>query len=258
MNNQLNHAVEKEFLNSLVSDYRDVSPYSQIKKDIIFELISKAIKVDNSVRALQMGCSNGYETEQLSRLFQKLDVIDGSSVFIERLKTENKFNNIRYIYSLFEEFDVEDVSLKYDFVFCNYVLEHVFDSVAVLKQIKKILKPGGSLIVVVPNANALSRRIAQQMNLVKDLEELTENDLRHGHRRVYDLEKIKSEFQQAGYKIATITGIVFKILADFQLNKLLNEGFLTRDHIIAMQRLAEMPENVGYSDSFYLVANQDK
>jgi hypothetical protein len=111
------------------------------------------------------------------------------------------------------------------------------------------------LIAVVPNANALSRRISQKMNLVIDFEELTENDLRHGHRRVYTLKKLKSEFNQAGYKIAITTSIVFKILADFQLNKLLDEGFLTRSHILALQELAGSSENLEYSDSFFLVAN---
>lgn len=245
---------EKKFLNSLVSDYKDVSPYSQIKKDIILEKIDNFLKNGKTKRALQMGCSNGYETEQLSKRFNKLDVVDGSDVFIKKIQVEKKYNKINFICSLFEEFQVEDEAKKYDYVFCNYVLEHVYDSKRVLNQISRLLKTGGILFVVVPNAFALSRRIALEMKLLKKLDVLTENDHLHGHRRVYTLEKISSELDVSGFTILKTNGIVFKILADFQLNMLLNNNFLTKEHIYALQQLSNMPGNINFSDSFFIVA----
>ncbi|MBJ6119788.1 class I SAM-dependent methyltransferase [Pontibacter sp. BT310] len=256
MENKFNSENEKIFLNSLVTDYRDDSPYSRIKKDIIFNLICGVIEIDETKRALQMGCSNGYETEQLSTLFKSLDVVDGAEAFIQKLSRDSKLQNVNFIFSLFEEFEQEEVSLKYDYVFCNYVLEHVYETKSVLKQISKILKPNGVLIVVVPNAHALSRRIASKMGLLNELETLTENDLRHGHRRVYTFKSLEEDIKQAGFVIQETKGVVFKILADFQLNKLLIDGFLTKQHISAMQALSEEPENIRYSDSIFLVARK--
>lgn len=245
---------EREFLNSLVSDYKDVSPYSRIKKDIILNMVDDFLKKVKTKRALQMGCSNGYETEQLSKRFNQLDVLDGSDVFIKKIQKEKTYKNINFICSLFEEFLVNDEAKKYDYIFCNYVLEHVYDSKKVLNQISKILKPEGILFVVVPNAFALSRRIALQMKLLKKLDALTENDNSHGHRRVYTLEKIFSELESSGFKILQTKGIVFKILADFQLNELLKDGFLTREHIVALQELSNLPDNINFSDSFFIVS----
>jgi 2-polyprenyl-3-methyl-5-hydroxy-6-metoxy-1,4-benzoquinol methylase len=253
MNSTFNPIEEKVFLNSLVSDYNDVSPYSRIKKDIIIGYINEFIKNQEEKRALQMGCSNGYETEQLSKKFNQLDVVDGSSVFVNKLKQENKNKNINFICALFEEFTVEDTK-KYDFIFCNYVLEHVYDSFAVLKQILKLLKPEGLLFVVVPNFQALSRRMALAMGLLHDLEELTQNDKAHGHRRVYNLSRISSELESSGFKIFDTKGIIFKTFADFQLNKLLKDEFITRKHINALQQLANEPGNINFSDSFFLVS----
>jgi len=244
---------EKEFLNSLVSDYKDVSPYSEIKKDIIINYIDSVLKDDKNKRGLQMGCSNGYETEQLAKRFDQLDVVDGAEAFVEKLKAEEKYQNVNFIFSLFEEFEVDEVN-KYDYVFCNYVLEHVYDSAKILSQISRLLKRGGTLFVVVPNGLALSRRIALSMGMLNELEALTENDKVHGHRKVYTLEKISSELENSGFKIQTIKGIVFKILADFQLNKLLKENFFTTTHIMALQQLANEPGNLNFSDSFFIIS----
>ena len=254
MHNHFNPDEEKDFLNSLVINYRDVLPYSRIKKDIIIDLIDQTIDYDKKNRALQFGCSNGYETEQLSKRFNHLDVIDGSSVFIEKLAKEKKYQNVNFIWSLFEEYKVVNENLKYDYIFCNYILEHVYDPTFILMQIKKILKPNGILIIVVPNENALSRRIALKMGLLNSLDDLTENDLRHGHRRVYNRDMIEKDLFLSGFSIVSIKGIVFKILADFQLNKLLNEGFLSDEHIFALQELASVDKNIEFSDSFFIVA----
>ena len=44
---------------------------------------------------------------------------------------------------------------KYDYIFCNYVLEHVYDSIEVLKIMKDLLNEGGSIFIVVPNSPRL-------------------------------------------------------------------------------------------------------
>jgi 2-polyprenyl-3-methyl-5-hydroxy-6-metoxy-1,4-benzoquinol methylase len=42
----------------------------------------------------------------------------------------------------------------FDVITMSHVIEHVHDPVALLKECHRILKPGGSLIAVTPNANA--------------------------------------------------------------------------------------------------------
>ena len=203
---------------------------------------------------LQLGCSEGYETEMLSKILDKLDVIEGSSVFLEmckkKIKTKNLLN-VNFINSLFEEFKIDDKYEKYNFVFCSYVLEHVIDVKLILKMIKSVLKPDGLLFIVVPNCRALSRQLALNMNIIADLKELTENDLKHGHRRVFERDLLNRDIEECGFQIIQQGGIILKILADFQLDELLEKEFLNKSHFKGLYKLGlEYPD---FSDSLYAI-----
>ena len=251
MNTSFDSQQEKDFLNSLVVDYKDASPYSRIKKGILLQLVDEFLEDAKNKSALQLGCANGYETEMLALRFRDLLVVDGSSVFIERAQTAKQYRNVKFKLSLFEDLNSNTHSEKYDYIFCNYVLEHVFETSRILRNMHSLLKSNGFLFVVVPNAQAFSRQLALQMGLIERLEDLTDNDRRHGHRRVYKKESILKDVIDRGFKVHAIRGVVFKILADFQLNKCLNEGFLEEKHILAMQELAQ-GDNMHFSDSFFL------
>lgn len=246
-----NISQEKKFLDSLVIDYKDQSPYSKAKKDVIHNLANKYIKNSSKKSILQLGCSNGYETAYLADNFAKLDVVDGSSKFLKRMKKEAKDRkNVRFIYSLFEEYDSHEK--KYDYIFCNYVLEHVIDVPYVLKNVRHTLKKNGLMFATVPNAQAFSRVLANKMGLVKDLYALTDNDNAHGHRRVYDKEALVRDFEGAGYEVVATEGVIFKILADFQLNKMMQSGIIGEEHIRGLQEMAAGQEDL--CDSIFIVA----
>lgn len=257
MDQTFNALKEKEFLNNLVVDYKDKSPYSEIKKDIIISLVEPFLDAGAKKTGLQLGCANGYETEKLSEKLGSLLVVDGSSNFVEKLQGSNTHNNVTFHLSLFEEFSFPTYPHKFDYIFCNYILEHVYETASILSNLKSLMNPGAQLFIVVPNANALSRRIALKMGMIQNLEDLTENDHKHGHRRVYNKESIISDVTKAGFKVNVVKGIIFKILADFQLNQLLTSNFLGRRHIEALQQLAEDENNAAFADSIFLVATLD-
>lgn len=246
---------EKEFLNEVAPTYNAIlPPYSRIKKDIILSVIDTFLVDPHFKRAVQMGCSNGYETFELAKRFSELDVVDGSDILLEKLAKENTQKNIKFICSLFEDYEIENDFHQYDYVICNYVMEHVLDSKSVLRKIENLIKPDGLLFVVVPNANALSRRLALEMGILNSLEELTENDKIHGHRRVYTLESLSVDLVETGWKIIESRGIILKILADFQLNSLLANDFLKEEHIYGLQRLAV--DNEEFCDSILAIARR--
>lgn len=243
-------------LNRMAEVYTDIPLYSKIKKDIIFDLIDSIIENASEKRVLQLGCASGYETEGLSKRFDIVDSVDGSSSLIEKLKNNLNLFNVNFICSLFEEYNND---LKYDIIFCNYVLEHVYDPVSLLKHLNyNLLKPNGILIIVVPNSNALSRQIALEMGIIGSLKGLTENDIKHGHRRTYNIVSIEKDITNSGFVIIEKRGLILKILSDSQLNKLLSDQFLTKEHIHALNRLVSDVEKIELSDSFFFIVKPKK
>ena len=89
------------------------------------------------------------------------------------------------------------------------------------------------------------------MGLLQELSDLSKNDLDHGHRRVYDISSLEKDISSAGLYVKQKKGLVFKILADFQLNKLLKTNFLNENHILALQEIANQESNIKFSDSFF-------
>ena len=49
---------------------------------------------------------------------------------------------------------------SFDFVSCNHVLEHIFETEKFLREIRRVLQPGGLAVVSVPNCAAWMNRLA--------------------------------------------------------------------------------------------------
>ncbi len=163
---------------------------------------------------LDVGCGVGQMARALSGKFKRVVGIDGSSVKIEKANKENKLPNIEYVHTLYEDFEPK---LKFDFIVSTNVLEHVDDSVALLKKLKSWLNPGGLVVVTVPNALALHKRIGKFMGLINGYYKLTEADYKKGHQRIYDRNLLKKDLIDAGLGVDYIGGILLKPLPHSQM-----------------------------------------
>lgn len=237
---QPNLQEEKAFLNKVYATYTvDHSSQTRVMRELVFRTFEPFI---SRGRGLELGCSDGYMTQMLASRLDFLDVVDGSSNFLNEAKKRN-VANVNYFLSLFEEYTP---NVKYDYVFASFILEHVLEPTLVLNMARKVLKPNGILFVTVPNARALSRQLAMHMGLIPDLKALTQNDLVNGHRRVYERVYLNRELQHAGFNTITEGGLMLKILADFQLDKLIDDGILKEPQIDGLYKLGlEYPDLCG-------------
>ena len=162
-----------------------------------------------------------------------------SEEFIGKTKAR-ALPNAEFFCALFEEFESPH---QYDAVFASHVLEHLIDVQSVLNMVHSVLAPQGLLFVAVPNARALSRQLARHMGIIDDLYALTPNDLRGGHRRVYDRVTLNRELEAAGFEIVAQGGIFFKYLADFQMDRMIDLGILGETQLEGLFRLGnEYPD----------------
>lgn len=238
--NVTNLKSERRFLDKVYHTYTvDDSAQTRSMRQLIFRTFKPFIKHG---QGLELGCSDGFMTQMIASEVAHLDVVDGSKKFLAEA-SKRKLHNVRFIETLFEEYQPDRA---YDMVFASYILEHVLDPVEVMKMARRALKPDGLLMIVVPNARALSRQFALHMDLLKSLKALTENDHNHGHRRVYDRVDLNRDIRAAGFHSVAEGGIMFKILADFQMDKLIDKGFLTDAHLEGLYRLGlEYPDLCG-------------
>jgi len=229
---------EKQFLDKLTDTYvMSSTAQDRFMRELVVRTFEPFINSDSI--GLELGCSDGYMTELLSKHLKSMDVADGSRKFLDMVESRN-LPNVKTIHALFEELGTEK---KYDCIFATYVLEHLLDVQAVLSVVKKLLKPNGMLFIVVPNARSLSRQLACQMGLLEGLKSLTPNDLNHGHKRVFDRTDLNRELDKTGLQQISQGGLLLKPLADFQMSKLMDLEILKEEQLEGLCRLGnEYPD----------------
>lgn len=233
---------EKEFLESVVSTYvTSESAQDRLIKTLAVRTISPHLRPH--MYGLELGCSDGFMSKLLAPQLSHLTVVDGSSTFVEKAGTQVEGLRVDFVISLFEEYVP---TIEFDCIFATFVLEHVRDPIGFLRNARSWLKDDGILYVVVPNALALSRQLARHMGLIDSLYDLTQNDINHGHRRVYDLVTLNRDFDAAGLRRISQGGILLKPFADFQMDKLIESGIIADRQIEGLYQLGlNYPELAG-------------
>ncbi|MGB8193510.1 MAG: class I SAM-dependent methyltransferase [Chitinophagaceae bacterium] len=101
----------------------------------------------DSKYVLDVGCGAG----SLAAVLQaKGMIVDGITISSEEINAARPYLRNAYLQNL-ENGLPADVAGGYDAVICSHVLEHICYPDKLLKDIKAALRPGGSLIVALPN-----------------------------------------------------------------------------------------------------------
>jgi hypothetical protein len=183
---------------------------------------------------LELGAYKGDMTQQLLEYFDHLDVIEASPILADEVRA--RFGDrARVTTGLFE--DVTPAK-QYQNIFLVHTLEHLDDPVAVLARIATWLDDDGLLFVAVPNANALSRQIAVHMGLIAHNSAVTPGEFEHGHRRTYSLDTVLADVRSAGLGVVDFGGVIVKPLANFQFDRALEEGIVSREYVEGCDSLA--------------------
>lgn len=178
------------------------------------------IEVGRPPSLLDLACGDGTITYELQKYSTRVVGVDASAKQIE--KARQRCPKVEFHISLIEEFQTKE---KFDTIVMIMLLEHVVDPVQTLMAAANHLKPDGRLIVQVPNALAVNRRIARLMGTLKDEYELSPWDINvAGHRRSYDMRSLEDDFKSAGLKVTSTGGIFYKMLSTPQIDWLLTHG----------------------------------
>ncbi len=110
-------------------------------------MTAQLIGMPPHTRILEVGCGDASFTKELAKFSPDITAIDISESQI----AENAANHsaIKFLqHDVAERFPFADHS--FGVIWCSEVLEHLFDPAFALREMHRILKPGGKLLVTVP------------------------------------------------------------------------------------------------------------
>jgi len=119
--------------------------------EILEDILHSDTAYPAGAKVLEAGCGVGAQTRLLLKRspaahFTCIDISEDSLTRARRLKTSPGFENVT-----FEQADIHRLRFadaSFDHIFVCFVLEHLDDPVAALTQLKRVLKPNGTLTVI--------------------------------------------------------------------------------------------------------------
>jgi len=148
----------------------------------------------------------------MAERYPRVTGIDGSREKIEAAR--RRVPEAEFHAAMFEEF--ESVEAFDSVVMINF-LEHVDDPVACVLKARSLIAEDGELVAFVPNALSLNRRLGVAMGIIKNPYELSEADLKVGHKRFYDGKTLAEDFVRGGMKPVDVGGVFLKPLPNAQM-----------------------------------------
>lgn len=122
-------------------------------------------KKDSPIRGLDIGCGKGvFLRDFCTGLSQTHGIKVGGLVGMDLVKSPgNVFEELPTDLD-FVEGNVDGNALpfdsgSFDFVTCNHILEHVFETEQLVEEIRRILRPDGVAVISVPNVGAWINRL---------------------------------------------------------------------------------------------------
>ncbi len=173
-------------------------------------------------KILDIGCGEGY---MLVKLKNKFDDLYGLDVAPSRLKeAEAKIKEVdpsKASKFKFMEGNADDTlpfpNDFFDVIACIAVMEHVYDIFSLVKEIHRVLKPGGYVVAEVPNIAYLKHRISLLLGLLPvtsspyNWEEVGWDG---GHIHYFTMNRFCLLFESQGFRIEEKSGSGF--LAKFR------------------------------------------
>jgi SAM-dependent methyltransferase len=119
---------------------------------------------ERPVRILDVGAGRGQFLLDLSLLFERRGLVVESIVGLDLIEsTPNVFGQLRDFGFVSHNVDGEALPFEdaaFDLVSCNHVIEHVFETEALVREIRRVMDDRGIAIISAPNVAAWMNRIA--------------------------------------------------------------------------------------------------
>jgi ubiquinone/menaquinone biosynthesis C-methylase UbiE len=162
-------------------------------------VIADLLPLKNGDRVLELGCGSAYFETVLRRRFSGVEFqYVGLDMSAEALSTSAKFIDPQRSKLITGDVcHVPENDSSFDVVLYLDVIEHVADDRASLNEVRRLLKPGGTLILSTPNLSA-------PLTDTFFCEYMHDHGLMDNHRAGYSKEELSRMLSEAGLQLETV------------------------------------------------------
>lgn len=134
----------KEYFDEVASNWDNMR--NNFFSDDVRQVAYKIASIEERTMAADIGAGTGFITEGLIKKNINVIAVDQSTEMLNLLKDKfSYYENLKCIQGVGEKIPIEDSSV--DYVFANMFLHHVENPSIVIKEMYRILKPGGKLVI---------------------------------------------------------------------------------------------------------------
>ena len=151
-------------------------------------------------RLLDVAAGSGIAAEALTAQGWEIAAIDISDELVAQARARGVDAQVHDLAS--GPLPFEDASFKA--VFAGEIIEHLVDTTAFLDEVRRVLGPGGILVVTTPNLASLENRLRLLMGRYPVWVEFALSD--QGHVRAYTLPTLRAHLQERGFAVEAIAG----------------------------------------------------
>jgi len=183
------------------------SPIYSLRRSLILGLLPDR---GDSLHFLDVGCGTGDYARALVERGHYVDAIDISQSAVEQTLNRIPERLRSQFHAQVGDFSLLGDQSRYDGIVCSEVMEHVQEDEALLRRLRSLLLPHGSLILSVPADPFL----------------WSQDDVFSGHVRRYTREELVGKLERAGFMVEQIWSYGYPILRTYMRlkTKLLKEN----------------------------------
>lgn len=133
----------------------DLNPVIRYEQELRARSVFTLLAINPGERVLDIGCANARDIVELVRIGALVTGVDISESMVDAAKKQ------------LEQVGIDGVTLRvgdaaclnfpdasFDKVLCSEVIEHIPDASRALREMRRVLKPGGSLVLSTPNKSS--------------------------------------------------------------------------------------------------------
>lgn len=213
-------------------DYYDEEKWGDLTGSrSLFQREKKALKLIAQLskkpkKVLDVGCGDGYFLMHLEKVLGKKSELHGVDY------SPYKIRKAKQLPFKFKQANIEEVGLPYeeatfDLVYAAELIEHLVNPDYFIEECRRVLKPGGYLVISTPNSHAWYNRVLFFLGIQPIFYELStkspligagllrgikKGTVPVGHIRIFNTRALKDLLNAEGFRVLKFTGANFASL----------------------------------------------